>query len=63
MAYSSLDLCLDETTWANMSYGGEVLYRVKGKPGVTKGGQVVMVYDANRKYPLAHVHWHCTDPI
>ena len=62
MASASLDLCLDETTWANMSYGGEVLFRVKGKPGVTKGGQVVMVYDVNRKYPLAHFHRHSLQP-
>ena len=56
----SLDICIDETTWAHMGFGGCVLYRVKGKPGVTKGGQVVMAYWG--KYPLAYVHRHSLQP-
>ena len=39
---AALDLCLDETTWANIGYSGEALYRIHGKPGVNKGGQMVI---------------------
>ena len=35
-----------------MSYGGLALSRVRGKPGVTKGGQNVLLMDSRRRYML-----------
>ena len=35
-----------------------------GKPGVTKGGQIVLVSDAYRNRPRAYLHRHkCHEPI
>jgi hypothetical protein len=39
---ASLDMTINETTWSNMSYGGLALSCVRGKLGVTKGGQNVI---------------------
>ena len=47
---ASLDLTVDETTWASMSFGSEALFRVRGKPGVAKGGQNVVLLDSKRRY-------------
>ena len=49
---ASLDLTIDETTWSNMSYGGLAFSRVRGKPGVTKGCQNVLLMDSRRRYML-----------
>lgn len=59
---ADLDQCLDETTWSNMGFGGEALYRVHNKPGVCKGGQTVMLFDVTRKYPRAYIHRHKLQP-
>lgn len=51
---------LDETTWGHSGYGesGSGLSgRLRNKP-VSKGGQVVMVMDANRLRPRAYMHRH-----
>jgi hypothetical protein len=43
LSYSSdLDLCGDETNWAHEA-GAGLLARFMGKPGVTKGGQIVLM--------------------
>jgi hypothetical protein len=68
LSYSSdLDLCGDETTWAHNGFGEAgtgLLARVMGKPGVTKGGQIVLVSDAYRNRPRAYLHRHkCHPPI
>jgi hypothetical protein len=64
---SDLDLCGDETTWAHNGFGEAgtgLLTRVMGKPGVTKGGQIVLVSDAYRNRPRAYLHRHkCHPPI
>ena len=59
--YADLDQCGDETTWAHGGYGesGTGLQgRITGKPGVTKGGQIVILSDAHRYRPRAYVHQH-----
>ncbi|CAJ1953548.1 unnamed protein product [Cylindrotheca closterium] len=57
--YAESDLCCDEMTWKFMGYGeGGVVRRIVGKPGVTKGGQVVMTSDASCCRPRAYVHRH-----
>ena len=68
LAYSAdSDLCGDETTWAHNGFGEAgtgILGRVMGKPGVTKGGQIVLVSDAYRNRPRAYLHRHkCHAPI
>ena len=68
LSYSAdLDLCGDETTWAHNGFGEAgtgLLTRVMGKPGVTKGGQIVLLADAYRNRPRAYLHRHkCHQPI
>ena len=51
MKDAELDLCGDETTYATGSYGEKglgIVGRVVGKPGVSKGGQIVMISDVHR---------------
>jgi hypothetical protein len=61
MKYAALDLCGDETTYAHEGYGeaqsGLVLLII-GKPGVTCGGQIVVVNDVGRIRPRAYSHRH-----
>ena len=55
------DQCSDETTYSHSGHGekGSVLVgRVFGKPGVSKGGQIVMISDVNRMRPRAYMHRH-----
>jgi hypothetical protein len=62
---SDLDLCGDETTWAHNGFGEAgtgLLARVMGKPGVTKGGQIVLLSDAYRNRPRAYLHRHKCHP-
>ena len=56
-----MDLCGDETSWGHQGYGkvgSGVVARVVGKPGVSKGGQTVIVSDINRCRPRAYMHRH-----
>jgi hypothetical protein len=58
---SDPNLCGDETTWVHNGFGEAgtgLLTRVMGKPGVTKGGQIVLVSDAYRNRPRAYLHRH-----
>jgi hypothetical protein len=48
MAKGGLDLTIDETTWSNMGFGGLALWRVRGKPDVTKGGQNMLLLDSEQ---------------
>jgi len=51
----------DETTWAFGGYGeagSNVVSRVVGKPGVSKGGQTVLVSSTNRVRPYWYQHRH-----
>ena len=56
-----LDITGDETSWATASFGeagAGVTFRVQGKPGVTKGGQTVIISDSHRIRPRAYMHRH-----
>ena len=56
-----LDACGDETTFAHNGYGeagSDLVKLVKGKPGVTRGMQTVLLMDTDWLRPRAHVHRH-----
>ena len=56
-----LDLTGDETTWGFQGFGekdAKVVFRVAGKPGVSKGGQTVIVCATNRIRPYWYQHRH-----
>lgn len=58
---ADLDVCVNETTWANSGHGEAgtgVVSRVIGKPGVTKGGQITLVVDAQSGRVRAYTHRH-----
>ena len=51
---AELDQCGDETTWGFMGYGENGTGLVAGitaKPGVSRGGQIVIVSDVSRPRP------------
>ena len=59
--YASLDLCGDETTWGHAGYGeagSGITGRIMNKPGISKGGQIVVITDSNRIRPRAYIHRH-----
>jgi hypothetical protein len=58
---AGLDLCGDETTWGFGGYGepgSGLVSRIMGKPGVTKGGQTVIISDVDRLRPRSYIHRH-----
>jgi hypothetical protein len=58
---AALDMCGDETTYAHEGYGGAdsgLVRLIMGKPGVTRGGQIVIVNDVGRIRPRAYTHRH-----
>ena len=58
---ADLDLCGDESTWGFMGYGeygSDLVTGIIGKPGVSRGGQFVIVSDAYSFRPRAIVHRH-----
>ena len=58
---ADLDLCGDETSWAHAGYCETetgVTSKIKNKPGVSKGGQTVVVSDVSRNRLRAYVHCH-----
>lgn len=60
-AKGSLDLCGDESSWAHQGFGepgAGIVSRIFNKPGITKGGQVVLLVDAYRARPYAYAHRH-----
>jgi hypothetical protein len=62
---ADLDQCGDETTFAHNGYGepnSGLLSRVMGKPGVTRGGQIVLLSDVGRNRPRAYLHRHKIHP-
>eukprot|EP00957_Ditylum_brightwellii_P179615 13682139-Ditylum_brightwellii.AAC.1 len=61
---ASIDQCVDETLWPHMGFGSEVLHRFVGKPGINKGSQKVMSFDAGLgcRYPHAYCHRHSLQP-
>jgi hypothetical protein len=58
---AELDLCGEETTYGHMGFGepgsGLVAWII-GKPGISKGGQIVLVSDASRNRPRVYMHRH-----
>jgi hypothetical protein len=59
-AKADADLCGDETTILVNTFGEsegcDLIKRVKGKPGVTKGAQIVLVSDVHQNYPRVYFH-------
>ena len=58
---ADLDLCGDESTWGFMGYGeygSGLVSGIIGKPGVSRGGQFVIVSDAYSFRPRAIFHRH-----
>jgi hypothetical protein len=58
---AELDLCGDETTYGHMGFGepgSGLVARIMGKPGISKGGQIVLVSDASRNRPRIYMHRH-----
>jgi hypothetical protein len=58
---AELDLSGDETTWGHGGFGeagSGLIGRILNKPGVTKGGQIVMISDVHRIRPRAYMHRH-----
>ena len=56
--FLEMDLCGDKTTWGHQGYGeagSGLMGRIVGKPGITKGGQIVMVSDVHWIRPRAYV--------
>jgi hypothetical protein len=58
---AGLDQCGDETTWGFGGYGkagSGLVSRIMGKPGLTKGGQTVIISDVDHLRPRAYIHLH-----
>ncbi|KAG7373374.1 hypothetical protein IV203_034098 [Nitzschia inconspicua] len=58
---ASLDLCGDESSWAHQGWGepgAGIIARIMNKPGITKGGQTVLLVDAYRCRPYSYLHRH-----
>ena len=58
---AELDATGDETSWSTASpgeSGAGVTFRVMNKPGISKGGQTVIVSDSHRVRPRAYMHRH-----
>jgi hypothetical protein len=58
---AGLDQCGDETTWGFGGYGepgSGLVSRIMGKPGITKGGQTVIISDVDRLRPRSYIHRH-----
>ena len=56
-----LDLCGDETTWPYEGYGeqgAQVVGQTKGKHGIIRGGQSVIIMDTMRMRPRAIILRH-----
>ena len=63
--FGELDLTGDETTWAFGGFGEKgtkIVSRIQGKPGVSKGGQTVIVSAVNRIRPYWYQHRHSDTP-
>lgn len=55
------DLCGDKSPHGFVGWGeagAGLIGQVKGKPGVSRGGQIAMPFDVDRVHPRAHLHQH-----
>ena len=58
---ASLDICGDESLWPYSGFGDTksgLTGVVMGKPGISKGGQIVVAIDRGRFHPRAFLHRH-----
>jgi hypothetical protein len=55
------DRTINETTWGFSGYGTEAMYRMQGKKK-DKGGQTMLLYDINHRYPHGYIHRHKLQP-
>jgi hypothetical protein len=57
---AGFDQCGNKTTWGFGGYGeaSSGLVRIMGKPGITKGGQTVIISDVDWLRPRAYIHRH-----
>lgn len=56
-----MDLCGNETVRRYAGYGGAgsgIIDWIGCKPGISKGGQTVLIADSNRICPRANIHMH-----
>jgi len=56
-----LNLTGDETSWGHQGWGepgSGLVKRILNKPGVCKGGQIVLLCDQDRIQPCEYVHQH-----
>jgi hypothetical protein len=63
-AACALDMCGDETSWGHQGFGEAgtgVVGQILGKPGISKGGQTVIISDVGRIRPRAYVHRSAQD--
>ena len=59
--WAELEKSCDETTWVHGGFGEKgsgLTGRITGKPGISKGGQIVITSDVSRIRPLVYVHRH-----
>jgi hypothetical protein len=59
--YAEANQCGDKTTWGHGGYGeagSGLAGRIMGKPGITQGGQIVVISDVSHCQPRAYVHRH-----
>ena len=64
--YANPDQCCDETTFGHEGHGENdagLLKLIKGKPGITKGMQIVLTSDVDRIRPRAYIHRHKKHPV
>ena len=55
----SQNITVDESSYGTSNYGpANLIGRIMNKPGVTKGGQVVIATDVERFYVRAYLHRH-----
>ena len=58
---ADLDQFGDETTWGHGGYGESgtgLVGRIMGKPGISKGGHIIITSDINRNRVRAYTHHH-----
>ena len=63
--HAELDLTGDETSWPHQGFGekgAKNLYRVVGKPGISKGGQIAILSATNWIHPYWYQHHHKFTP-
>lgn len=58
---ADIDITIDESTWGFGGFTGECGGRLLNKP-FSKGGQITMLFDINRRYPRVYEHRHSLHP-